>query len=137
MGPQHPSMHGVFRLIVTLNGEDVINYELVLGYLHRGTEKIVENRTTIQYFPYVTWWDYLTTMFIEVGIINVAEKLTNIQVLKRVSYIRIIMLELNRIASQLLWFRPFMADIGAQTPFFYILRRREMIYDLFEVATGM
>jgi NADH:ubiquinone oxidoreductase subunit D len=82
MGPQHPSMHGVFRLIVTLNGEDVINYELVLGYLHRGMEKIVEKRTTIQYFPYVTWWDYLTTMFIEAGTINVAEKLTNIQFLK-------------------------------------------------------
>jgi len=100
-------------------------------------EKIAENRTVIQYLPYVTRWDYLATMFTEAVTVNAPEKLTNIQVPKRASYIRIIMLELSRIASHLLWLGPFMADIGAQTPFFYILREREMIYDLFEAATGM
>nr|YP_009578800.1 NADH-plastoquinone oxidoreductase subunit 7 [Taxus brevifolia]QBK34147.1 NADH-plastoquinone oxidoreductase subunit 7 [Taxus brevifolia]QBK34311.1 NADH-plastoquinone oxidoreductase subunit 7 [Taxus brevifolia]QBK36361.1 NADH-plastoquinone oxidoreductase subunit 7 [Taxus brevifolia] len=137
MGPHHPSMHGVLRLIVTLDGEDVIDCEPILGYLHRGMEKIAENRTIVQYLPYVTRWDYLATMFTEAITVNAPERLENIQVPKRASYIRVIMLELSRIASHLLWLGPFMADIGAQTPFFYILREREMIYDLFEAATGM
>ncbi|KAF8376867.1 hypothetical protein HHK36_031470 (chloroplast) [Tetracentron sinense] len=137
MGPQHPSMHGVLRLIVTLDGEDVIDCEPILGYLHRGMEKIAENRTIIQYLPYVTRWDYLATMFTEAITVNAPEQLGNIQVPKRASYIRVIMLELSRIASHLLWLGPFMADIGAQTPFFYIFRERELIYDLFEAATGM
>jgi len=137
MGPHHPSMHGVLRLIVTLDGENVIDCEPVLGYLHRGMEKIAENKTILQYLPYVTRWDYLATMFTEAITVNAPEKLANIQVPKRASYIRMVMLELSRIASHLLWLGPFMADIGAQTPFFYILREREMIYDLFEAATGM
>nr|YP_009240184.1 NADH-plastoquinone oxidoreductase subunit 7 [Sciadopitys verticillata]AMO00719.1 NADH-plastoquinone oxidoreductase subunit 7 [Sciadopitys verticillata]BAW34603.1 NADH-plastoquinone oxidoreductase subunit 7 [Sciadopitys verticillata]BCK60772.1 NADH-plastoquinone oxidoreductase subunit [Sciadopitys verticillata] len=137
MGPHHPSMHGVLRLIVTLDGEDVIDCEPILGYLHRGMEKIAENRTIVQYLPYVTRWDYLATMFTEAITVNATERLENIQVPKRASYIRVIMLELSRIASHLLWLGPFMADIGAQTPFFYIFREREMIYDLFEAATGM
>lgn len=137
MGPHHPSMHGVLRLIVTLDGENVADCEPVLGYLHRGMEKIAESRTTLQYLPYVTRWDYLATMFTEAITVNAPERLANIQVPKRASYIRMIMLELSRIASHLLWLGPFMADIGAQTPFFYILREREMIYDLFEAATGM
>nr|YP_009578636.1 NADH-plastoquinone oxidoreductase subunit 7 [Taxus globosa]YP_009579046.1 NADH-plastoquinone oxidoreductase subunit 7 [Taxus floridana]QBK33573.1 NADH-plastoquinone oxidoreductase subunit 7 [Taxus globosa]QBK34967.1 NADH-plastoquinone oxidoreductase subunit 7 [Taxus globosa]QBK35049.1 NADH-plastoquinone oxidoreductase subunit 7 [Taxus floridana]QBK35541.1 NADH-plastoquinone oxidoreductase subunit 7 [Taxus floridana]QBK36033.1 NADH-plastoquinone oxidoreductase subunit 7 [Taxus floridana] len=137
MGPHHPSMHGVLRLIVTLDGEDVIDCEPILGYLHRGMEKIAENRTIVQYLPYVTRWDYLATMFTEAITVNAPERLENIQVPKRASYIRVIMLELSRVASHLLWLGPFMADIGAQTPFFYILREREMIYDLFEAATGM
>ncbi|XBI26466.1 hypothetical protein VPH35_051177 [Triticum aestivum] len=136
MGPQHPSMHGVLRLIVTLNGEDVIDCEPILGYLHRGMEKIAENRTIIQYLPYVTRWDYLATMFIEPITVNAPEFLENIQIPQRASYIRVIMLELSRIASHLLWLGPFMADLGAQTPFFYIFRERELIYDLFEAATG-
>uniref|UniRef100_UPI0023D84BB5 NADH dehydrogenase subunit H n=2 Tax=Corydalis raddeana TaxID=2292104 RepID=UPI0023D84BB5 len=137
MGPQHPSMHGVLRLIITLDGENVIYCEPILGYLHRGMEKIAENRTIIQYLPYVTRWDYLATMFTEAITVNAPERLGNIQVPKRASYIRVIMLELSRIASHLLWLGPLMADIGGQTPFFYIFRERELIYDLFEAATGM
>ena len=113
MGPHHPSMHGVLRLIVTLDGEDVIGCEPILGYLHRGMEKIAENRTIIQYLPYVTRWDYLATMFTEAITVNGPEQLGNIQVPKRASYIRAIMLELSRIASHLLWLGPFMADIRA------------------------
>ncbi|KAL5643204.1 hypothetical protein ACJX0J_001111 [Zea mays] len=127
MGPQHPSMHGVLRLIVTLDGEDVIDCEPILGYLHRGMEKIAENRSIIQYLPYVTRWDYLATMFTEAITVNAPEFLENIQIPKRASYIRVIMLELSRIASHLLWLGPFMADLG----------REELIYDLFEAATGM
>ncbi len=136
MGPHHPSMHGVMRLIVTLDGEDVVDCEPVIGYLHRGMEKIAENRTNIMFVPYVSRWDYAAGMFNEAITVNAVEKLANIPVPKRASHIRVIMLELNRIANHLLWLGPFMADVGAQTPFFYIFREREMIYDLWEAATG-
>ncbi len=136
MGPHHPSMHGVLRLIVTLDGENVIDCEPVLGYLHRGMEKIAESRTNVMYVPYVSRWDYAAGMFNEAITVNAPEKLANIPVPKRASYIRVIMLELNRIANHLLWLGPFLADVGAQTPFFYIFRERELIYDLWEAATG-
>ncbi len=136
MGPHHPSMHGVLRLIVTLDGEDVIDCEPVIGYLHRGMEKIAENRTTIMYVPYTSRWDYAEGMFNEAVTVNAVEKLAGIPIPKRASYIRVIMLELNRIANHLLWLGPFAADLGAQTPFFYIFREREMIYDLWEAVSG-
>ncbi|KAM3730278.1 hypothetical protein ACB098_12G075700 [Castanea mollissima] len=137
MGSHHQSMHGVLRLVVTLDGKDVIDCEPVLGYLHRGMEKIVKNRTIIQYLPYVTRWDYLAIMFTEAITVNGPKRLENIQVPKKASYIIVIMLELSRIASHLLWLGPFMANIGAQTPFFYIFKGRELVYDLFEAAMGM
>ena len=84
------------------------------------------------YLPYVTRWDYLATVFTEAITVKGLEWLGNIQVPKRASYIRVIMLELSHIASHLLWLGPFMADIDAQTPFFYIFRERELLYDLFE-----
>jgi NAD(P)H-quinone oxidoreductase subunit H len=136
MGPHHPSMHGCFRLIMTLDGEDVVDCEPVLGYLHRGMEKIAENRTTTMYVPYVSRWDYAAGMFNEAITVNAVEKLANISVPKRASYIRMILLELNRIANHLLWLGPFMLDVGAGTPLFYIFREREMIYDLWEAVSG-
>ncbi|MCT7969676.1 NAD(P)H-quinone oxidoreductase subunit H [Laspinema sp. D1] len=136
MGPHHPSMHGVLRLIVTLDGEDVVDCEPVLGYLHRGMEKIAENRTNIMFVPYVSRWDYAEGMFNEAVTVNAPEKLADIEVPRRASYLRVIMLELNRLANHLLWLGPFLADVGALSPFFYIFRDREMIYDLWEAATG-
>ena len=112
MGPHHPSMHGVLRLIVTLDGEDVIDCEPVLGYLHRGMEKIAENRTNIMFVPYVSRWDYAAGMFNEAITVNAPERLADIPVPKRASYIRVIMLELNRIANHLLWLGPFLAVAG-------------------------
>ena len=135
-GPHHPSMHGVLRLVVTLDGENVIDCEPVIGYLHRGMEKIAENRTNVMYVPYVSRMDYAAGMFYEAIVVNAPERLANIPIPKRASYIRVLMLELNRIANHLLWLGPFLADVGAQTPFFYIFREREMIYDLWESATG-
>ncbi|BDA74785.1 NADH dehydrogenase subunit 7; NdhH [Rivularia sp. IAM M-261] len=135
-GPHHPSMHGCFRIIVTLDGEDVIDCEPVIGYLHRGMEKIAENRTNIMYVPYVSRWDYYGGMFNEAVTVNAVEKLANIPIPKRASYIRVIMLELTRIVNHLLWLGPFIGDIGATTPVFYTLRERELILDLFEAATG-
>lgn len=100
-------MHGVLRLMVTLDGEDVIDCEPVIGYLHRGMEKIAENRTNIMFIPYVSRWDYAAGMFNEAVTVNAPEKLAGIPVPKRASYIRVIMLELNRIANHLLWLGPF------------------------------
>ena len=136
LGPHHPATHGCFRLVVTLDGENVIDCEPVLGYLHRGMEKIAENRTNIMYVPYTSRWDYYGGMFNEAVTVNAVEKLANVPVPKRASYIRMIMLELARVVNHLLWLGPFVADLGAQTPFFYTLRDREMILDLYEAATG-
>lgn len=136
MGPHHPAVHGCFRLIMTLDGEDVVDCEPVLGYLHRGMEKIAENCSNVMFVPYVSRWDYFAGMFNEAVTVNAPEKLAGITVPKRASYIRVIMLELTRIASHLLWLGPFMLDVGAGTPFFYTLRDREPILDLWEAATG-
>lgn len=136
MGPHHPSMHGCFRIIVTLDGEDIVDCEPVLGYLHRGMEKIAENRTNIMYIPYTSRWDYYGGMFNEAITVNAVEKLADIPIPKRASYIRVIMLELSRLVNHLLWLGPFVMDVGCQTPFFYTLRDREMILDLFEAAAG-
>ncbi len=136
-GPHHPSMHGVLRLLVTLDGENIVDCEPIIGYLHRGMEKIAENRSVIQYLPYVSRWDYGAGMFNEAITVNASEKLADISVPRRASYLRVIMLELTRIINHLLWLGPFMADLGAQTPFLYTMRDREYILDLFEAATGM
>jgi NAD(P)H-quinone oxidoreductase subunit H len=135
-GPHHPSMHGCFRIMVTLDGEDVVDCEPVIGYLHRGMEKIAENRTNTMYIPYTSRWDYYGGMFNEAVTVNAVEKLADISVPKRASYIRVIMLELTRIMNHLLWLGPFIMDVGCQTPFFYTLRDREFILDLMEAATG-
>ena len=136
MGPHHPSMHGCFRILVTLDGEDIVDCEPVLGYLHRGMEKIAENRTNTMFVPYTSRWDYYGGMFNEAVTVNAVEKLADIPVPKRASYIRVILLELTRIVNHLLWLGPFVMDVGCQTPFFYTLRDREYILDLFEAVTG-
>ena len=94
-GPHHPSMHGVLRLVVTLDGEDVVDCEPVIGYLHRGMEKIAENRTNVMFVPYVSRMDYAAGMFYEAIVVNAPERLANVPVPKRASYIRVLMLELK------------------------------------------
>ncbi|BAU14885.1 NAD(P)H-quinone oxidoreductase subunit H [Leptolyngbya sp. NIES-3755] len=136
MGPHHPAMHGCFRIIVTLDGEDVIDCEPVIGYLHRGMEKIAENRTTTMFTPYTSRWDYYGGMFNEAVTVNAVEKLAQIEVPKRAKYIRMIMLELTRIVNHLLWLGPFVGDVGTQALFFPTLRDRELILDLFEAVSG-
>lgn len=136
MGPHHPSMHGCFRIMVTLDGEEVVDCEPVLGYLHRGMEKIAESRTNTMFIPYTSRWDYYGGMFNEAVTVNAVERLADIDVPKRARYIRVIMLELTRLVNHLLWVGPFIMDMGAQTLFFYALRDRELILDLFEAVTG-
>ncbi len=136
MGPHHPSTHGVCRLILTLSGEKVIKIVPVIGYLHRALEKICENRTYAQCIPVMDRFEYVTAMSCEYLFSNAAEKLAEIEVPERAEYLRVIMLELNRIASHLIFYGVTAMDIGALTPFLYGLREREGIIDLFEMTCG-
>jgi NADH-quinone oxidoreductase subunit D len=136
MGPHHPSTHGVCRLILTMDGEKVVKIEPVIGYLHRSMEKICENRTYAQCVPLMDRFEYVTAMSAEYVFVNAVEKLAEIEVPERAEYLRVIMLELNRIASHLIFYGSTAMDIGALTPFIYGLRERELIIDLFEMTCG-
>jgi NADH-quinone oxidoreductase subunit D len=136
MGPQHPSTHGVLRLELTLEGEIVTKVIPHIGYLHRCFEKHCEAMTYPQIVPYTDRMDYLASMGNEFGYAIAVEKLLGIQVPERVDYIRIIMAELQRIASHLVALGTYGADIGAFTPFLYCFRDREKILHLFEITCG-
>jgi NADH-quinone oxidoreductase subunit D len=136
MGPQHPSTHGVLRLEVKLRGEVVDDVIPHLGYLHRCFEKHAEAMTYPQVIPYVDRMDYVAAMNNEFGYVLACEKLMGIQVPERVEYIRVIMAELQRIASHLVAIGTYGNDIGAFTPFLYYFRDREKILELFEITCG-
>jgi NADH-quinone oxidoreductase subunit D len=136
MGPQHPSTHGVLRVIVKLDGEKVTGTECVIGYLHRGVEKIAENRTYVQFAPYVDRMDYVAAVSNGLGYCLAVEKLLNVEAPPRAQVTRVILTELNRIASHLLWLGTHALDIGAITPLFYTMREREEILKIFEAYCG-
>ncbi|KAA3631006.1 MAG: NADH-quinone oxidoreductase subunit D [Calditrichaeota bacterium] len=136
MGPHHPSTHGVCRLLLTLDGEKIIKVEPYIGYLHRAIEKICENRTYPMCIPILDRFEYVTAMSCNYVFSLAAERLAEIEVPERAEYLRVIMLELNRIASHMIFFGTTVMDIGALTPFLYALREREMIMDLFEMTCG-
>ncbi len=136
MGPQHPSTHGVLRVVLTLDGEKVMGSECVIGYLHRGVEKIAENRTYAQFNPYVDRMDYVAAVSNGLGYCEAVEKLMNASAPPRAQYVRVILTELNRIASHLLWLGTHALDIGALTPLFYTFREREEILKIFEKYCG-
>ncbi|MEI8217789.1 MAG: NADH-quinone oxidoreductase subunit D, partial [Elusimicrobiota bacterium] len=136
MGPQHPATHGVLRLVLRMDGENILDLVPDLGYLHRGFEKIAENRTYKQFLPFTDRLDYLAGMFNNHVYCLAVEKLLKITVPPRAEYIRVLVSELNRIASHLVWFGPFAMDLGAITPFLYAFREREMIIDLLESVSG-
>ena len=139
MGPQHPSTHGVLRLVLTLDGETVIEARGVIGYLHTGIEKNMEYRTWTQGTTFVTRMDYLSPIFNETVYCMGVEKLLGIEdrVPDRAQAIRVMMMELNRIASHLVAMGTFGMELGATTPFLFGYRDREMIMDLFEYITGL
>ena len=136
IGPQHPSTHGVLRLEVTTDGEIVSKITPHLGYLHRCFEKHAENVTYEQVIPFTDRCDYLASMNSNFGYVVAMEELMGIEACERVQYIRVIMAELNRIASHLLALGVYGLDIGAFTPFLYMLRDRERILDMFEYTCG-
>ena len=136
MGPQHPSTHGVLRVILKLDGEKVLNAECVIGYLHRGVEKIAENRTYAMFNPYVDRMDYVAAVSNGLGYCEAVEKLLNIEAPPRAQWVRTILTELNRIASHQLWLGTHALDIGAITPLFYTFRDREEILKIFERYCG-
>jgi NADH-quinone oxidoreductase subunit D len=136
MGPQHPSTHGVLRVILKLDGEKVLGTECVIGYLHRGVEKIAENRTYTMFNPYVDRMDYVAAVSNGLGYCLAVEKLLNVEAPPRAAYIRVILTELNRMASHQLWLGTHALDIGAMTPLFYTFRDREEILKIFEKYCG-
>ena len=136
MGPQHPSTHGVLRVILKLDGEKVLGTDCVIGYLHRGVEKIAENRTYAQFNPYVDRMDYVASVSNGLGYCLAVEKLLNVEAPPRAQAVRVILTELNRIASHLLWLGTHALDIGAITPVFYCLREREEALKIFENYCG-
>ncbi len=136
MGPQHPSTHGVLRVVLNVEGEKVLSSETVLGYAHRGVEKMAENRTYVQMMPVMDRFDYVSSMLFEWGYVGALERALNIKIPERAEYIRVIMGELNRIASHLLWVGAFLLDLGAFTPFLWVFDARERIMDMFEEVTG-
>jgi NADH-quinone oxidoreductase subunit D len=136
MGPHHPSTHGVCRLILTIDGEVIKDCVPVVGYLHRAIEKICENRTYAQCIPILDRFEYVTAMSCNWAFALAAEKLTDLEIPERAEYLRVIMAELNRIASHLLCIGVTGLDLGALTPFLYTFRERELILDLFEMTCG-
>jgi NADH-quinone oxidoreductase subunit D len=136
MGPQHPATHGVLRVKLRLDGEKVLGSEAVIGYLHRGVEKIAENRTYAQFAPYTDRMDYVAAVTNGMGYVEAVEKLMGVEVPPRAQYTRMILAELQRIASHLLWLGTHALDLGAMTPVFYTFREREEILKIFEDYCG-
>jgi len=137
IGPVHPSTHGVFRMRATLDGEVVLDVEPVFGYLHRGIEKLAEERTYTGIIPLTDRLDYIASMSNNLAYVLAVEKLAGIQVPERAEYLRVIMAELQRIAAYLIAIGAFLNECGAFfTPFLYMFREREKIVDLFEMVSG-
>jgi NADH-quinone oxidoreductase subunit D len=136
MGPQHPSTHGVLRVILTVDGEWIREADPDLGYLHRSFEKLAELRTYVNYLPLTDRWDYLNAMGNNMVYAETVERLMDLEVPTRAHYLRMMVCELNRIASHLVFIGTFGLDVGAMTPFLYCFRDREKILDLFEAICG-
>jgi NADH-quinone oxidoreductase subunit D len=136
MGPQHPSTHGVLRMVIELDGEVIEKITPHIGYLHRGVEKLSENRTYHQTIPLTDRLDYLAPMSNNLGYVLAVEKLLGIEVPERAQVVRVIMAELTRLKSHLVWIACHALDIGAMTVFIYAFREREMIMSLYEKISG-
>lgn len=136
MGPQHPATHGVLRVLLRADGEILTGAQSHLGFLHRCAEKIGEKVDWLQYLPYTDRYDYLSAMNNNLAYSLAVEKLLGVEAPRRAQFIRVILAELNRIASHLVAVGTYGLDIGAFTPFFYALRERELLLDIFERICG-
>lgn len=136
MGPQHPSTHGVLRIVLRLDGEYIVEARPVIGYLHRMHEKMAETRSWVQYIPNMGRVDYLNAMAWNWAYVGAVERLSEIRAPERAEYIRVIASELNRISSHLVWWGAYLLDLGAFTPIMYGFEDREYILDLLQDLTG-
>lgn len=136
MGPQHPATHGVLRLLLDLDGERIVKVKPVVGYLHRGIEKLGESLNYFQALPLTDRLDYVSAMSNNIGYVVAVEKLFGIEAPERAKFIRTIVGEMSRIANHLLWLATHALDIGAMTVFLYCFREREWILELFEKICG-
>lgn len=136
MGPQHPSTHGVLRLMLDIEGETVQKITPMVGYLHSGKEKLAEAKTYHKFIPYTDRLDYLSPMANNFAFVGCVEKLLDIEVTERCKFLRTILCELARISSHLLWLGTHAMELGAMTVFLYTFRERETLYDLFEEISG-
>ncbi|GIP35557.1 NADH-quinone oxidoreductase subunit D [Paenibacillus sp. J2TS4] len=136
VGPQHPSTHGVFRIVVKLDGEIIKEADPVMGYLHRGTEKLAENLSFTQIIPYTDRMDYVSAMTNNYVLVHTVEKLLQLEIPERAEFLRLIVMELQRVASHLVWWGTYLLDIGAMSPFLFAFRDREMIINLFNELCG-
>ena len=137
MGPQHPSTHGVLRLILTLDGETIVKAEPEIGYLHTGIEKTAESKSYFKTLVLTDRMDYLAPLCNNLGYALAVEKLLGIEAPERALYARVILAELQRIASHLVWLGSSALDLGAQSVFLYCFREREIILDIFELCSGV
>ncbi len=137
MGPQHPSSHGVLRLVLELRGEEVVSCHQVVGYLHTGIEKSAEYRTWVQGVTFVTRMDYLSPLFNEAAYCLAVEKLLGVEAPPRAQSLRVLMMELNRISSHLVWLGTTGLELGALSMALYGFREREQILDILEEVTGL
>ena len=136
MGPQHPSTHGVLRLLIELDGERIVSCVPDIGYLHTGIEKTCEDKTYAKVIPLTDRMDYLAPMSNNLGYVMAVEKLMGVDVPLRAQYVRVILCELQRIASHLVWLGTHAIDLAAMSVFLYCFREREIILDIFEMVSG-
>ena len=135
-GPQHPAAHGVLRLVLELDGEVIVRADPHIGLLHRGTEKLAENRTYLQSIPYMDRLDYVSMMSNEHAYVMAIEKMMGIEVPIRAQYIRVMFDEITRVLNHLLWLGAHALDVGAMTVFLYAFREREDLFDCYEAVSG-
>ena len=135
-GPQHPAAHGVLRLVLELDGEVIQRADPHIGLLHRGTEKLAENRTYLQSVPYMDRLDYVSMMSNEHAYVMAIEKMMGIDVPIRAQYIRVMFDEITRVLNHLLWLGAHALDVGAMTVFLYAFREREDLFDCYEAVSG-
>lgn len=136
VGPQHPSTHGVFRVVLKIDGEIITEAKPVIGYLHRGTEKLAEDLQYTQIIPYTDRMDYVAGMTNNYVIVHAVETMMGLEIPERAEYLRVLAMELNRISSHLVFLGTFLQDLGATTPFLVTFREREVVLNLLNELSG-
>jgi len=136
VGPQHPATHGVLRMKMLLDGERIVDAEPIIGYLHRGSERLGETGTYLQFIPYTDRMDYLAAIHNNMAFVHAAERLADLEIPERADVLRVLAMEINRVTSHLIWMGTFGIDIGAMSTFFWCFRDRERGLKLLERMTG-